>query len=97
MKHPTHPLPDGLVHHCQHCSLVVPADAPNPSEAELIDCDSIKRGKLSWFDPNATPHKQRVMAVATHACIHHLALKAGHPECTEYHRRQNGLSTTQSQ
>lgn len=81
-----HVLPEGLKYHCS-CGIVVPSDAPEPDDSALVDCDSIVRAKLTYFNPATTVASQFCMAAAAWDLIHHKAVKAEHPESVEYLRQ----------
>ncbi len=76
-----HTLPAGLQYHCDTCDVVIPTDAPAPSDGA---CGEIMAAKLTWFDPRAPIADQHVMATAAWSLLHYAHLAAGHPECTAY-------------
>lgn len=76
-------LPEGLVYHCDECNLVIPSDAPRPSDP---DCEFVALHKLAYFNPSETVAAQHVMAVAAWSLIYHKS-RVGHPESTEYHSK----------
>jgi hypothetical protein len=77
-----HPLPEGLVIHCEKCDLVIPADAPRP---EGGDCAFVSLHRLACFRPQETVAGQHAMATAAWSLIYHDVLSSKtHPESVEY-------------
>lgn len=80
-----HPLPEGLVVHCEKCDLVVPADAPRPGDG---DCAFVALHRLAWFNPRETVAGQHAMATAAWSLIYHEAISnKTHTEAVEYLRQ----------
>ena len=78
------PLTAGLAVHCASCSIVVPTDAPTPSNG---DCGAVEAAHLAWHDPYETVAAQHAMAVGAWGFIYHVALSSGDSQSLAYRKQ----------